>query len=269
MCFRAAVGVCSSAKLSRGASVSERKERNPSLCSDQSALPEASTHAALQALSRVRDVGDRQKIKFCVCNKNCFLKRTSHQAEARHAVTEHERDETEIMTSHATTALCKNVTSSAARYWLWPSPRKAKTGCITQKKNHAQTILVFERTRWFNPYVYYVGATRIFFARSPRLEYTRGEKQFSYFCIYVPLTRGAHAFTREVMKAVPLLPSRTPSFSAMIATRSTRRVEYPHSLSYHVMSFTKVGVSMMPAPASNTVEHTSPTKSDDTTWSSV
>ena len=48
-------------------------------------------------------------------------------------------------------------------------------------------------------------------------------------------------------------------------TRSTRRVEYPHSLSYHVMSFTKVGVSMMPAPASNTVEHTSPTKSDDTT----
>ena len=175
MCFRAAVvGVCSSAKLSRGASVSERKERNPSLCSDQSALPEASTHAALQALSRVRDVGDRQKIKFCVCNKNCFLKRTSHQAEARHAVTEHERDETEIMTSHVTTALCKNVPSSTTRYWLWPSPRNAKTGCITQK-NHAQTILVFERTRWFNPYVYYVGATRIFCKKSTSRIYTRRE----------------------------------------------------------------------------------------------
>merc|ERR1719183_294226 len=61
----------------------------------------------------------------------------------------------------------------------------------------------------------------------------------------------------------------TPSATAMFATRSTRRVEEPHSLSYHETSFTKVGVNMMPAPASKTVEFVSPTKSDDTTWSSV
>merc|ERR1719373_486001 len=55
----------------------------------------------------------------------------------------------------------------------------------------------------------------------------------------------------------------------MLAMRWTRRVEYPHSLSYQDTSLTKVGVSMMPASASNTVEHVSPTKSDETTWSSV
>merc|ERR1719183_3451388 len=61
----------------------------------------------------------------------------------------------------------------------------------------------------------------------------------------------------------------TPSATAMFATRSTRRGGEPHSLSYHETSFTKVGVNMMPAPASKTVEFVSPTKSDDTTWSSV
>merc|ERR1719265_16609 len=38
---------------------------------------------------------------------------------------------------------------------------------------------------------------------------------------------------------------------------------------YHGTSLTKVGVSIMPASASKTVEHVSPTKSDETTWSSV
>ena len=125
------------------------------------------------------------------------------------------------MTSHATAALCKKYL--AVLHVIGYGPRhKAKMGCITQK-NHAQTILVFERTQWFNPYVYYVGATRIFCKKSTSTyriySSTRGGKQFaSCFCIYLPLTRGAHAFTREVMKAVPLLPARTPSFSAMIAT---------------------------------------------------
>merc|ERR1719373_1390722 len=55
----------------------------------------------------------------------------------------------------------------------------------------------------------------------------------------------------------------------MLAMRWTRRVEYPHSLSYQDTSLTKVGVSMMPASASKTVGHVSPTKSEETTWSSV
>merc|ERR1712187_2917 len=60
-----------------------------------------------------------------------------------------------------------------------------------------------------------------------------------------------------------------PSLTAIVPTRSTRREEQPHSLSYQDTSLTKVGVSMMPAPASNTVEQVSPMKSEDTTWSSV
>merc|ERR1712151_1039995 len=51
--------------------------------------------------------------------------------------------------------------------------------------------------------------------------------------------------------------------------KSTRRLEYPHSLSYHDTSFTKVSLREMPAPTSKMDEDLQLTKSVDTTSSSV
>lgn len=51
--------------------------------------------------------------------------------------------------------------------------------------------------------------------------------------------------------------------------KSSSLHEYPHSLSYHATSFTKVGSSCMPALASNTDVQLSPRKSVETTSSSV
>mmetsp|Transcript_10564 Transcript_10564/g.21258 ORF Transcript_10564/g.21258 Transcript_10564/m.21258 type:complete len:300 (-) Transcript_10564:525-1424(-) len=59
------------------------------------------------------------------------------------------------------------------------------------------------------------------------------------------------------------------STAYMWAMRSTTRLEYPHSLSYHETSLTKVSLSMIPAPASKMEERASWTKSVDTTESSV
>merc|ERR1711976_272296 len=78
-----------------------------------------------------------------------------------------------------------------------------------------------------------------------------------------------HAALRAVKYTVPSSFTSMPSLAAIVPTRSTRRVEYPHSLSYHETNLTKVGVSIIPASASKTVEHVSPTKSEETTWSSV
>merc|ERR1719203_1111106 len=51
--------------------------------------------------------------------------------------------------------------------------------------------------------------------------------------------------------------------------KSTKRLEYPHSLSYHETSFTKLSFSEMPAPMSKIEEDLQLTKSVDTTSSSV
>mmetsp|Transcript_10537 Transcript_10537/g.33311 ORF Transcript_10537/g.33311 Transcript_10537/m.33311 type:complete len:201 (-) Transcript_10537:88-690(-) len=51
--------------------------------------------------------------------------------------------------------------------------------------------------------------------------------------------------------------------------KSTNRLEYPHSLSYHDTSFTKVSLSEMPAPTSKMEDDLQLTKSVDTTSSSV
>ena len=51
--------------------------------------------------------------------------------------------------------------------------------------------------------------------------------------------------------------------------RSTTRLEYPHSLSYHAISLTNLGLSMMPALESNTDEMGQDTKSCETRSSSV
>merc|ERR1719203_2531261 len=51
--------------------------------------------------------------------------------------------------------------------------------------------------------------------------------------------------------------------------KSTKRFEYPHSLSYHVTSFTKLSFKEMPAPTSKIEEDLQLTKSVDTTSSSV
>merc|ERR1719388_312442 len=82
-------------------------------------------------------------------------------------------------------------------------------------------------------------------------------------------TKPSQALLRAVKYTVPSSFTFMPSLTAIVPTRSTRRVEYPHSLSYHDTSLTKVGVSIMPASASKTVEQVSPTKSEETTWSSV
>merc|ERR1719389_860880 len=87
--------------------------------------------------------------------------------------------------------------------------------------------------------------------------------------IIVAYTSTVHLALRAVKYTVPSSFTSIPSLTAITPTRSTRRVEYPHSLSYQDTSLTKVGVSMMPASASKTVEHVSPTKSEETTWSSV
>merc|ERR1740122_62578 len=50
---------------------------------------------------------------------------------------------------------------------------------------------------------------------------------------------------------------------------STKRLEYPHSLSYQVTSFTKVSLRAMPAPTSKIEEDLQLTKSVETTSSSV
>merc|ERR1712061_71283 len=55
----------------------------------------------------------------------------------------------------------------------------------------------------------------------------------------------------------------------MYKARSIKRLEYPHSLSYHVTSFTKVSLKAMPAFTSKTEEAPQLTKSVDTTSSSV
>merc|ERR1719382_234958 len=55
----------------------------------------------------------------------------------------------------------------------------------------------------------------------------------------------------------------------MYAARSTRRLLYPHSLSYQVTSFAKWSFSEMPAPTSKIKEDLQLTKSVDTTSSSV
>merc|ERR1719382_458927 len=55
----------------------------------------------------------------------------------------------------------------------------------------------------------------------------------------------------------------------MYAARSTRRLLYPHSLSYQVTSFAKWSFSEMPAPTSKIEEDLQLTKSVDTTSSSV
>merc|ERR1719421_241470 len=55
----------------------------------------------------------------------------------------------------------------------------------------------------------------------------------------------------------------------MNAQSSTRRLEYPHSLSYQDTSFTKLLFSEMPALMSTTEEVFSPTKSVETTSSST
>merc|ERR1711994_594648 len=60
-----------------------------------------------------------------------------------------------------------------------------------------------------------------------------------------------------------------PSCFDMYTHKSTKRFEYPHSLSYHETSFTKLSFSEMPAPMSKIEEDLQLTKSVDTTSSSV
>merc|ERR1712232_383038 len=55
----------------------------------------------------------------------------------------------------------------------------------------------------------------------------------------------------------------------MYTARSTRRFEYPHSLSYHDTSFTKLSFRAMPAPTSKIEDDLQVTKSVDTTSSAV
>merc|ERR1711953_1560625 len=55
----------------------------------------------------------------------------------------------------------------------------------------------------------------------------------------------------------------------MYTARSTRRFEYPHSLSYQETSFTKLSFRAMPAPTSKMDEDLQVTKSVDTTSSAV
>merc|ERR1712190_396128 len=59
------------------------------------------------------------------------------------------------------------------------------------------------------------------------------------------------------------------SLAFMYAHKSTKRFEYPHSLSYQLTSFTKVSVSAMPALTLKMDEDLQLTKSVDTTSSSV
>merc|ERR1711966_23526 len=51
--------------------------------------------------------------------------------------------------------------------------------------------------------------------------------------------------------------------------KSTTRPEYPYSLSYHAISLTKFGLSMIPASASKMHDRRSPSKSVDTKGSSL
>merc|ERR1712084_125884 len=60
-----------------------------------------------------------------------------------------------------------------------------------------------------------------------------------------------------------------PSCFDMYTHKSTKRFEYPHSLSYHETSFTKLSFSEMPAPMSKIEEDLQLTKSVDTTSSLV
>jgi hypothetical protein len=56
---------------------------------------------------------------------------------------------------------------------------------------------------------------------------------------------------------------------AISSSRSTQRAAYPASLSYQLTTLKKRGFSWMPAPASKMLLRRSPTKSLDTTCSSV
>merc|ERR1740123_1934261 len=60
-----------------------------------------------------------------------------------------------------------------------------------------------------------------------------------------------------------------PSTLFMWMARSTKRLEYPHSLSYQVTNLTKLSFNAMPAPTSKTDEALQVTKSVETTSSSV
>ena len=53
------------------------------------------------------------------------------------------------------------------------------------------------------------------------------------------------------------------------AARSTRRLEYPHSLSYQAMTFTWVSSITLVSPASKIDEYADPTMSLETIGSSV
>merc|ERR1711963_26529 len=55
----------------------------------------------------------------------------------------------------------------------------------------------------------------------------------------------------------------------MWIAKSTRRFEYPHSLSYQLTSLTKLSFREMPAPTSKIEDDLHVTKSVDTTSSSV
>merc|ERR1719421_2476677 len=59
------------------------------------------------------------------------------------------------------------------------------------------------------------------------------------------------------------------SFEAMKRARSTKRFEYPHSLSYQLTIFTKLSLRAIPAPMSTTEDAGHVTKSVETTSSSV
>ena len=59
------------------------------------------------------------------------------------------------------------------------------------------------------------------------------------------------------------------SLLATYTRRSTTLLEYPHSLSYQATSLTKFLFKLIPAAASNIEDDGSPTKSVETTWSSV
>ena len=62
---------------------------------------------------------------------------------------------------------------------------------------------------------------------------------------------------------------KIPSFCAIDSIRSITRQEYPHSLSYQDITLKKLELSSIPAPASKVLEWESPTKSIETTNSSV
>merc|ERR1712176_1369807 len=59
------------------------------------------------------------------------------------------------------------------------------------------------------------------------------------------------------------------SCSCMYPARSSNLLEYPHSLSYHDTNFTKLSFNEIPAFTSKIEERASPTKSCETTSSSV